>query len=62
MLTPNRPGAMESMVIAMRATSAGGMVNTATEANSWIRRVTAAIPAISVNDSRLCTQYSLGPS
>ena len=50
------------MVEAMRATSAGGMVSAATEANNWMRRVTAANADISVNDSRLCTQYSLGPS
>ena len=29
---PNRPGAMLSMVEAMRATMAGGIVNSATEA------------------------------
>jgi hypothetical protein len=53
MLTPKRPGAMESIVTAMRATIAGGRVSTATEANSLMRWVTAASPAIKVNDSRL---------
>ncbi len=33
--------------------SAGGMVSTATEANSLIRRVTAAMPAIRVKDSEV---------
>ena len=52
-MTPNRPGAMESIVTAIRATIAGGSVSTATEASNFMRFVTAARPAISVNDSRL---------
>jgi hypothetical protein len=32
MLTPNRPCEIESMVAAIRATIAGGMVSTATDA------------------------------
>ena len=35
---------MLSMVDAMRATIAGGMANTGTEANNWIRVVIAASP------------------
>jgi hypothetical protein len=61
MFTPNRAGAIESMVEAMRATIAGGMVSTATDAYSLIRSVTAASPAISVKDSRLWSQNSLLP-
>ena len=38
---------------AMRAASGGGIVNTAQVANSWMRLVTAARPAIRVKDSRL---------
>ena len=53
MFTPNRPREMLSMVTAMRATSGAGMVSTPTVANSFIREVTAARPAISVRDSRL---------
>lgn len=51
MLTPNRPGAMESIVVAMRATRAGGRVRIAVEAKSLIFEVTAARPAIRVKDS-----------
>ena len=50
---PNRPCEIESIVTAMRATIGGGKVKTAQVANSWMRFVTAASPAISVNDSRL---------
>ena len=50
---PKRPPEMESMVVAMRATIAGGRVSTAVDANSLIREVTAASPAISVKLSRL---------
>ena len=46
MFTPNRPGAMLSIVTAMRAAIGGGMVSTAQVANSSIRLVTAASPAI----------------
>jgi hypothetical protein len=53
MFTPNRPCEMLSMVTAMRAAIGGGMVSTAQVANSCIRVVVAASPAISVNDSRL---------
>ncbi len=53
MLIPKRPGAMESIVAAMRATSAGGRVRMAVEAKSLILEVTAARPAIRVKDSRL---------
>ena len=53
MFTPNRPCEIESIVTAMRAVIGGGMVSTAQVANSWMRVVTAASPAISVNDSRL---------
>ena len=41
------------MVVAMRATIAGGRVRMAVEANSLIFEVTAASPAMSVKDSRL---------
>jgi hypothetical protein len=61
MFTPNRPGAMLSMVTAMRAAIGGGIVKTAQVANSLIRVVTAASPAISVKDSRLWSQYCDGP-
>ena len=37
------------------------MVSTATEANSFMRVVTAPSPAISVKLSRLWSQYWLGP-
>ena len=53
MLMPKRPGAMESMVVAIRAARAGGRVRMAAEANSLILVVTAARPAIRVKDSRL---------
>jgi hypothetical protein len=53
MFTPKRPGAIESIVVAIRATRAGGRVSTAVEANSLIRSVTAARPDIRVKDSRL---------
>ena len=53
MFTPNRPGAIESMVDAMRATIAGGKVRIAVEAKSLIFSVFAASAAIKVNDSRL---------
>lgn len=58
---PKRPLEIESMVEAMRAAMAGGMVRVATVANSWILLVTAASPAISVKDSRLCSQNSVLP-
>src|SRR5882762_8775250 len=61
MLMPKRPSEIESMVDAMRAVKAGGMVSTATEAKSWMRDVTAASPAIRVKDSRVWSQYSDGP-
>ena len=44
---------MLSIVTAMRAVIAGGMVSTAQVANSLIRSVTAARPDIRVKDSRL---------
>ena len=50
---PKRPPEMLSIVVAMRATIAGGRVRTAVEAKSLILEVTAARPAISVNNSRL---------
>ena len=50
---PNRPCEMLSIVTAIRATIGGGIVSTATEANSRMRCVTAAKPAMSVKDSRL---------
>jgi len=53
MFTPKRPCEMLSMVTAMRAAIGGGRVRTAQVANSWMRSVTAASPAINVNDSRL---------
>ncbi len=53
---PKRPGAMESMVEAMRATMAGGMVRVAAVAKILILSVTAARPAIRVKLSRLCSQ------
>ena len=52
MLMPKRPGAIESIVTAIRATIAGCSVGVATDAYSRISLVTAARPAISVNDSR----------
>ena len=44
---------IESIVTAMRAAIAGGIVNTAPVANNWMPLVMAARPAMSVNDSRL---------
>ena len=61
MFTPKRPCEMLSMVTAMRAAIGGGMVRTAQVANSWMRVVTAARPAIKVKDSRLCSQNCEGP-
>lgn len=57
MFMPKRPGAIESMVVAIRATMAGGRVRIAVEAKSFILVVTAARAAMRVNDSRL---WSLG--
>jgi hypothetical protein len=51
MLMPKRPGAIESIVTAIRATIAGCSVGVATDAYSSISSVTAASPAIRVNDS-----------
>ncbi len=59
--TPKRPPEIESMVDAMRATMAGGRVRVAAVANNWILLVTAARPAMSVKDSRLCSQNSVLP-
>ena len=53
MLTPNLPCEIKSIVTAIRAAIGGGMVSTAQVAKSWIRLVTEAKPAISVNDLRL---------
>ena len=61
MFTPKRPGAMLSMVTAMRAVIGGGAVSTAQVANSRSRVVTAASPAIRVNESRLWSQNCDGP-
>src|SRR5689334_4650183 len=61
MFTPNRPCEMLSMVTPMRAASGGGIVSTAQVAKRWMRCVTAASPAISVKDSRLCSQNCEGP-
>src|ERR1700731_2356362 len=47
MLIPNRPCEIESIVTAMRAAIGGGKLRTAQVANSWMRFVTAASPAIS---------------
>ena len=58
---PNRPGAIESMVAAMRATIAGGRVRVAAVAKILIRSVTAARPAIRVKLSRLCSQNWVFP-
>jgi hypothetical protein len=44
---------MLSIVTAMRAAIGGGSVNTEQVANSWMRLVTLARPAISVKLSRL---------
>ena len=41
------------MVLAMRAMIAGGKTSVAAVAYSWIFEVTAARPAINVNDSKL---------
>lgn len=60
-LTPNRPGAMESIVVAIRATIAGGNVRTAVDAKSFIFVVTAANADIRVKDSRLWSQNSVLP-
>jgi hypothetical protein len=46
-------GAIESIVVAIRATRAGGKVRIAVDAKSLIFDVTAARPAMSVNDSKL---------
>ena len=48
-----RPCEFESTLTAMRAAIAGGIVNTAQVANSWMRLVTAARPAMSARDSIL---------
>jgi hypothetical protein len=61
MLSPNLPCEMLSIVTAIRAAKAGGTVSTATDANSWMRLVIAARPAIRVKDSRLWSQYSVLP-
>ena len=61
MLTPKRPGAIESIVTAIRATIAGGSVSVAVDAYSLMRSVTGAMPAMSVNDSRLWSQNSVAP-
>ena len=53
MLRPKRPCDMLSIVTAMRAAIGGGSVNTEQVANSWMRLVTLARPAISVKLSRL---------
>ena len=53
MFTPNRPGAIESIVVAIRATIAGGKVRIAVDANSLIFSVFAASAAINVKDSKL---------
>ena len=45
----------------MRAASAGGIVNVATDANKRILEVCAAIPAIMVIGSGAWSQNSLGP-
>ena len=49
------------MVTAMRAAIGGGMVSTAQVANSWMRLVTAASPAMRVKLSRLWSQNCDGP-
>ena len=49
---------MLSIVLVIRAAIAGGIVSVATVAYSRMRLVTAASPAISVNDSRLWSQNS----
>lgn len=45
---PKRPGAIESIVTAIRAQSAGGRVKIAADAKSLILEVTAAIPATEI--------------
>lgn len=57
MLTPNRPGAIESIVVAIRATMAGGRVRMAVDAKSLILVVTAANPAMSVKDLSKISEY-----
>jgi len=52
---------MESMVEAIRAAMAGGMVRVATVAKILILLVTAARPAIRVKLSRLCSQNCVLP-
>ena len=61
MLMPKRPWEIESIVTAIRAAIGGGSVSTAQVAKSWMRLVTEASPAISVNDSRLWSQKRDGP-
>ncbi len=58
---PNRPGAMLSMVDAMRAAIAGGRVRTADGRIQLDPLVTAAMPAISVKLSSAWSQNSLSP-
>src|SRR6516162_1882792 len=59
--TPKRPGATESTVAAMRATTAGGISRLAAVANRLMRFVTAASAAISVNGSSEPSQYCDSP-
>ena len=55
---PKRPGAIESIVAAIRATMAGGNISVGAVAKILIRSVTAARPAIRVKLSRLYSQNS----
>ena len=61
MFTPNRPPEMSEIVEAMRATMAGGIVNTAVDAYNLIRLVTEARPAIRVKLSSPWSQNSVLP-
>ena len=61
MFTPNRPPEMSEIVLVIRATIAGGTVSTATDANSRIRDVTDASPAMRVKLSSPWSQNSVAP-
>jgi len=46
MFSPKRPGAIASIVVAMRAAKAGLTARTPTDAMSWMERVACASPAV----------------
>src|SRR3954462_6286723 len=51
MLSPKRPSDMSSIIVAILATTPGGIVRTATEAEYFRRSVSRTSPAVSVIDS-----------